>query len=327
MTSPAGFSVGGLTAMPGTQVRGFCEVSLGTDTISLPFAVTHGGAPGPVLAVTAGIHGGEYVPMVAVRQFVAGLDPAHLRGTIIACLQSSPVAFRQRAAFVNPVDGENLNRSFPGDPAGSPTQRLAGWLWQNVLSRADYYVDCHCGDLPEVLDSFAGVAPEPDGSLSAPARALASCFDVSRIILERTRGSAVYEAAMAGTSAVLVEIGGYGHWSQDEADVQRLGLRRVAALAGILPAAGDEGARQPDLPVFEDAADVRCERTGLWFPDVAPGDEVAAGERLGRLEDPFGEEISEVRAPVAGVLAYGLGSLAAAEGDLLASIVRRVRRA
>lgn len=323
MTSPAGFSVGGLTAMPGSQVRGFCEVSLGTDTTSLPVAVTHGSAPGPVLAVTAGIHGGEYVPMVAVRQFVAGLDPAHLSGTIIACLQASPVAFRQRTAFVNPVDGENLNRSFPGDRSGSPTQRLAAWLWQNVLSRADYYVDCHCGDLPEVLDSFAGVAPGSDGSLSAQARALARCFDVSRIILERTRGSAVYEAAMAGTSAVLVEIGGYGQWSQEQADVQRLGLRRVAALAGILPAAGDQGARL-DLPVFEDAADVRCERTGLWFPDVAPGDEVAAGERLGRLEDPFGEDVRDVRAPAAGVLAYGLGSLAAAEGDLLASIVRRV---
>ncbi len=277
-----------------------------------------------MLAVTAGIHGGEYVPMVALRQFVAGLDPASMRGTIIACLQASPVAFRQRAAFVNPVDGQNLNRSFPGDPAGGPTQRLAAWLWEHLLSRADYYVDCHCGDLPEVLDSFAGVAPGPDGSLDAPARALANCFDVSRIILERTQGSAVCEAAIAGIPAVLVEVGGYGRWSQEEADVQRLGLRRVAAMAGILPPASDEDTRQLDLPVFEDAADVRCERTGLWFPEVAAGDEVAAGERLGRLEDPFGVDVHEVCAPVAGVLAYGLGSLAAAEGDLLASIVRRV---
>lgn len=125
MTSTAGFSVGGLTAAAGTQVRGYCQVSLGTDAISLPVAVTHGSALGPVLAVTVGIHGGEYVAMVALRQFVAGLDPAQLSGTIIACLQASPVAFRRRAAFVNPVDGQNLNRSFPGDRAGGPTQRLA----------------------------------------------------------------------------------------------------------------------------------------------------------------------------------------------------------
>lgn len=152
---------------------------------------------------------------------------------------------------------------------------------------------------------------------------MANCFDVSRIILERTQGTAVYEAAAAGRAAVLVEVGGHGQWSQDEADVQRLGLRRVAALAGILPDAG-EGVRAVDLPVFEDAADVRCERAGLWFPELAPGDEVAAGERIGRLEDPAGADVRGVVAPVAGVLAYGLGSLAATRGDLLASIVRRV---
>lgn len=165
MTAPAHYVLGNLEAQPGSQVRGYCQVNLGTDTVALPVAITHGTEPGPVLAVTAGIHGGEYVPMVAVRQFIRDLDPARMRGTVVACLQSSPVAFEKRLAFVNPLDGQNLNRSFPGDPAGGPTQRLAAWLSQNLLGRADYYVDCHCGDLPEVLDSFAGVAAGPDLSL------------------------------------------------------------------------------------------------------------------------------------------------------------------
>lgn len=111
-------------------------------------AITHGSAPGPVLAVTAGIHGAEYVPIVAVRQFIRDLDPAQMRGTIVACLQSSPAAFQERPAFVNPLDGQNLNRCFPGHPGGGPTARLAAWLWENLLARADYYVDCHCGDFP-----------------------------------------------------------------------------------------------------------------------------------------------------------------------------------
>jgi hypothetical protein len=272
-----------------------------------------------VLAVTAGIHGGEYVPMVAVRQFVRELDPALMRGTIVVSLQSSPVAFQQRMAFVNPLDGKNLNRSFPGDPQGGPTARLAAWLWENLLARADYYVDCHCGDLPEALDPFTGASPGPDGVLDERTRAMADCFDVPRLIVDPLEGSTIRAAAMAGIPAVLIEVGGEGRWSQEEADVQRNGLRRIAAQVGILPA--EAGAR-PRLPLFENAADVLSERAGLWYPEVAPGTSVAEGTRLGRLEDPLGEVVQEILAPAAGVLVFGLGSLAAVQGSLLAFIAR-----
>jgi uncharacterized protein len=319
MTGLSPYAVGDLEARPGSQVRGRCLVSLGTSTVALPVAITHGTEPGPVLAVTAGIHGGEYVPMVAVRQFIRDLDPSRMRGTVVACLQSSPVAFEQRSAFVNPLDGQNLNRSFPGDPLGGPTLRLAAWLWENLLARADYYVDCHCGDLPEALDPFAGVAAGPDGVVSAQARAVADCFDVARLIVDRTEGSTIFQAALAGVAAALVEVGGQGRWSQTEADVQRQGLLRVAALAGIIEA---DGQVRSHLPLFEDAADVLSDRHGLWFPEVEVGASVTQGARLGRLEDAFGDMVWEVLAPAPGVLTYGLCSLAAAPGDLLASIAR-----
>jgi predicted deacylase len=119
VTCVPSYALGHLLAQAGSQVLGYCLVSLGRSTVSLPVAITHGNAPGPVLAVTAGIHGAEYVPIVAVRQFIRDLDPTQIRGTIVACLLSSPVAFQQRSAFVNPLDGENLNRSFPGHPLGA----------------------------------------------------------------------------------------------------------------------------------------------------------------------------------------------------------------
>ena len=313
------YILGDLVVQAGSQVRGNCLVSLGTSSVSLPMVITNGSAPGPVLAVTAGIHGGEYVPMVAVRQFVRELDPALMRGTIVVSLLSSPVAFQQRMAFVNPLDGKNLNRSFPGDPQGGPTARLAAWLWENLLARADYYVDCHCGDLPEALDPFTGASPGPDGVLDERTRAMADCFDVPRLIVDPLEGSTIRAAAMAGIPAVLIEVGGEGRWSQEEADVQRNGLRRIAAQVGILPA--EAGAR-PRLPLFENAADVLSERAGLWYPEVAPGTSVAEGTRLGRLEDPLGEVVQEILAPAAGVLVFGLGSLAAVQGSLLAFIAR-----
>ena len=195
MTSPSPYAIGDLQAQPGSQVRGHCVVDLGASTVALPIAVTQGTGPGPVLAVTAGIHGGEYVPMVAVRQFIRDLDPARMRGTVVACVQASPAAFEQRSAFVNPLDGQNLNRSFPGDPLGGPTARLAAWLWENLLSRADYYVDCHCGDLPEVLAWAAWPRPRATCWHPSPARCPAP---------DRERGI----SPMAATRAITWNIGG-----------------------------------------------------------------------------------------------------------------------
>jgi predicted deacylase len=106
-----------------------------------------------------------------------------------------------------------------------------------------------------------------------------------------------------------------------EADVAVIGAGslRVAALVGILPADSDA---RPHLTLFEDAADVLSDRHGLWFPEVDVGTPVARGTGLGRLEDAFGDTVWEVLAPAAGVLTFGLSSLAATPGDLLASIAR-----
>jgi uncharacterized protein len=75
MTTVPSHVLGDLIAKPGSQARGNCPVELGSTTASLPMVVTHGSQPGPVLAITAGIHGAQYVPILAVRQFVRSLDP------------------------------------------------------------------------------------------------------------------------------------------------------------------------------------------------------------------------------------------------------------
>jgi predicted deacylase len=180
------------------------------------------------------------------------------------------------------------------------------------------------GDLPEILDPFTGVSAGPDGIVSEQSLALAACFDVSRVIVSRLHGDTLGAAAQAGIPAVLIEAGGQGQWSQREADIQRDGLRRVARLAGVLPG---RGAERPRLPVFEDAVGVLCGRPGLWFPEIAVGTTVEEGTRLGRWEDILGNEVEQILAPVAGVLVYGLSSLAAAEGDLLAFLARPARGA
>lgn len=130
--------------------------ALGPDGIEswFPLSVVRGRQDGPTLAVTAGIHGDEYEGPRAVHDLLAEIEPAALRGTLLAV----PIA--HLAAFVaamrtSPIDGVNLARVFPGDPAGTVTARLADRLFHEVVADADLLVDLHSGG---VRLAFAGVA-------------------------------------------------------------------------------------------------------------------------------------------------------------------------
>ncbi|MFD2420059.1 succinylglutamate desuccinylase/aspartoacylase family protein [Amycolatopsis pigmentata] len=314
------FFLGTLEAGAGKTTVGYCEVDLGAEAISLPVAVIHGAEPGPLLAVTAGIHGGEYVSILAARRFLQALDPATVRGTVVISLQSSPLAFRDRVAFVNPIDEENLNRCFPGDAAGTPTQRLANWLWENIIARADFYVDCHCGDLPESLEAFTGLVLSGDSSVDEKSLEMANCWDVERSIVTGTSGSTIWAAAQAGIPAVLVELGERGQWTEGEVERQLSGLMAVAGRVGIIDS--HRPGSPTTHPLFEVAAGLSAEIDGLWFPKVKPGEVVTPGAALGTIEDAFGTTVSVITSPTDGVYVYGLTSLAVHAGDFLACIVR-----
>ena len=80
-------------------------------------------ALGKTLVVTAGVHGCEYVGVQALRRLAAELDPAELSGNVIFLPLANPTGFYAGAKRVVPEDGVNLNRAFPGDPAGTLSVR------------------------------------------------------------------------------------------------------------------------------------------------------------------------------------------------------------
>ena len=110
-----------------------------------------GTAPGKTLAVTAGVHVCEYVGVQALRRLAAELDPAELSGNVIFLPLANPTGFYAGAKQVVPEDGDNLNRAFPGDPAGTLSARLAHALEAALYPVADFLADLHSGDCNEAL--------------------------------------------------------------------------------------------------------------------------------------------------------------------------------
>ena len=86
-----------------------------------------------------------------------------------------------------------------------------------------------------------------------------------------------------------------------------------------------ESAGRPErkrLPTFRAEPSVISQHAGLWFPRAAPGTSVLKDDVLGRVEDPFGAVLQDVLAPIEGFVQYGLSSLSAIKGDVLAVIAR-----
>src|SRR4029077_4142691 len=92
--------------------------------LDIPVVELTGTGDGPRLTVLAGVHGCEYAPMAAVRRWTRALAGRELRGSVRAVPVLNLPAFRARTPFLVPDDGKNLNRCFPGDPAGTLADRL-----------------------------------------------------------------------------------------------------------------------------------------------------------------------------------------------------------
>jgi predicted deacylase len=312
-------AVGTVSAVAGHRAEGLVEVDLGGGiVVSIPIMIVNGGQPGPRIAVTAGIHGAEYVSIVALREVAGSLDPATIRGTLVAVLTANPMAFAARSIYVNPADGLNLNRQFPGDPSGKPSQRLAHWLTTNVVAGADVYVDMHCGDMNEALVSFTGIEETGRADVDGRARELATAYGLRYLLVGPLTGSTTTAAAALGIPAVLGEVGGQGRWPREDVDLHAAGFRRLLRAAGML----DEAPATPGYAseTLRNEAWLRATTTGYWQPAVGVGDQVAAGAVLGEVRDAFGGMLEQPVAPIDGVVLFLVTSLAMNAGDPLLAL-------
>jgi uncharacterized protein len=274
-----------------------------------------GARDGPRLSLLAGVHGCEYPAIAAVRRFMAGLDTGRLSGSILAVPTVSPTSFARRSAFVVPEDGRNLNRSFPGDPNGSFTDALADHVFREFIAPAEMVIDLHGGDLFEALEPFALYDRSPQEQI---AQRLGRAYGLTYVIRNQSSGlggRTSAAAAAAGIPAIVAEAGGCGLLSEEDVQRHLRGLRGALTAARMLD---DEPVVAPAEQFLVDTFTwQRCRHAGWWQAEVRVGDEVADGQRIGAVLDPFGEEVEVVRAPHAGVALFLTSSPAVGDDGLL----------
>lgn len=309
--------VGSLTAKTGEKCFGMNEFPVEGRPYRLPTWLINGSADGPTLVVTAGVHGAEYASIAAALEVGQSLDPKNLRGQVIVAPVMNMPSFRARSIYVSPLDGKNLNRVFPGDALGSASEQIADWVFSNVIRQAEYYVDLHGGDLIEALVPFTICFRSGNDRVDQLSLEMGQVFGITYLVRSETPGSTFCAAARAGIPAILTEAGGQGIWTPEHVALHTDGIHRLMRHLAMIPG----GAPEP-LPstLLERFLWLRSQHEGFWYPGVAVGEEVRAGQELGRVTDYEGRVLQQAISPADGHVLFIVSSLAINETDPLLAV-------
>ncbi|MCA9071309.1 MAG: succinylglutamate desuccinylase/aspartoacylase family protein, partial [Planctomycetaceae bacterium] len=257
-------------------------------TVRIPIHIRRAEKEGPVVFVTAALHGDEINGTGAVRQLIQDPEFELLRGSVVLIPVLNLLAFDRHSRYL--PDRRDLNRSFPGAQTGSLASRMARTIFTEIVSRCDYGIDLHTAAVRRTN------YPNVRADLSNPAvRRIAEAFGCEVILNTKgPRGAFRREACLAGCPTIIMEGGEV--WKVEPSIVESAvrGIKNVLRSLEML--SGDT--ESPDYQVIvEQTKWMRAERGGLLQSHAKPGEIVSKGQPLATNTTLLGREHSTVCSP------------------------------
>ncbi len=298
--------------------------------IKIPICQIRNG-DGPQVLLTAGNHGDEYEGELTLLKLIQKLEPGDVGGTVTilpAVNLPAVMAARRRSPF----DDGNLNRAFPGDPKGTPTERIAHFIETDLVPRHDIMFDLHSGGTSMAHLPCALIERHADQELHeksvAAMRSLGMAYGFVANNGPETPTS-IGAAFRAGIPHVSGEFGGGATVTPETMRLTGEAVDRFLIDQDVI----DRPILAPDLGSPGETVLLGLDRQSLfvyalreaWFePAVDLGDQVEAGQVAGWLHDlkEVTRPADELRLEEGGiVLALRLHTHCEA-GDCLAAVGR-----
>ena len=281
-------------------------------SLAMPVHVVCGRRDGPVLFVSAAIHGDELNGVEIIRRLLKRKALSSMRGTLLAVPIVNVHGFLDQSRYL--PDRRDLNRSFPGSRKGSVAARMAHTFMHEIVDKADFGIDLHTGALNRAN------LPQIRGNLDdEQTLQLAKAFGAPVIVNSNVRDGSLRQcAADKGMPMLIYEAGEALRF--DELSI-RAGLRgtmNAMRHIGMLPLSRKT---RPVSPVLADSTSwVRAPESGIVIPRVELGSRVTEGDVLAVIGDPVSDEEALVEAPFDGII-IGQSKLPLAhEGDALFNV-------
>jgi hypothetical protein len=275
----------------GKQVGALCLPHSPDDdawgVIPFPVASIKNGE-GPVVVVSGAVHGDEYEGPEVIAELIRQIQPGDVQGQLILLPAFNASALRA-GRRTSPIDHLNLNRVFPGDDFGAPTQQIARYVTDHIFARANFYLDLHAGGRTLFVQPSAHVvmaenmAPE---LVSANAR-LAEVFGVGITVQMSNMGdyrTAPGYTSLHGIPTLAAEMGMGGWVTGESVQATRDATRRVLKHTGVLPQiATTPGVQTRWTRINGPAAYVFAPFDGYFERRFKLGDTIESGQLAGLM--------------------------------------------
>jgi len=315
------FEIAGQRIAPGeSRIVHIAVANLYTNQpVTLPVRVVRGSKPGPVMFVSAALHGDEIIGVEIIRRLLRLRElreREELCGTLLAVPVVNVPAFLQQSRYL--PDRRDLNRSFPGSETGSLAARLASLFLKEVVGKSSFGIDLHTGAIhrPNL--------PQIRADLGNPVTlSLARAFGVPLMLNSTpTRGTLREHTTKKGIPVLLYESSEALRFDEQCIRIGVQGVMNVMAELGMVPRSGAEPSRTGASVVARSSTWVRSPSSGILRTQAALGDLVRVGQVLGVVGDPFGEVETPVVSGTEGIVIGRLNLPLVNEGDALFHVAR-----
>ena len=261
--------------------------------LNIPIRVIRGAQDGPVVAVTAALHGDEINGTGSIQEIASDTSLRLLRGSLILVPVLNILSFDRHSRYL--PDRRDLNRCFPGSPDGSSASRVANQIFEQLIGRCDALIDLHTAAVRRTN------YPQVRGDMTHPiVAAMARAFGTEAIVDCRgVEGTLRRQAMAVGCPTIIMEGGEV--WKVEPAIVETAvrGIRNVLRRLGMLDGELELADRQV---VLNQTRWVRAGRGGFLRFHVRPGGLVERDQPLATNTDLLGRELGMLRSPFDGLV-------------------------
>jgi predicted deacylase len=284
------------------------------DPMSMPAYVVHGRHDGPILFVSAAVHGDEINGVEIIRRLLQVPQIKRLRGTLLAVPIVNVFGFHNRSRYL--PDRRDLNRSFPGNESGSLAARLGHVFMSEIVQRADLGIDLHTAAIHR--DNLPQIRADINDPILEP---LAKAFSAP-VLLHSAAPSGSLRGASAeiGIPVMVYEAGEALRFEEVSIQIGLRGILNVLRRLSMLP----ESKRKPSRPcaVLRSSSWQRAPQSGILRAQAGLGALVNKGDTLGVVADPTGEVDVPMPAPYDGVVIGRTNLPLVFEGEALFHVAR-----
>lgn len=299
------------------QVRLEAGESFSGVSVRLPVMVWRGKQEGPVVGITAAVHGDEINGTGAIRRLVQEPPFDLARGALVLVPVVNIMGFERYSRYT--PDRRDLNRMFPGSSKGSLTSRLARLIHDEVVNRCDYLIDLHTAAVRRT--NF----PNVRANLENPeCERLARAFGAEVIVDSLgPEGSLRREACHAGCPAIILEAGEVCKVEPAVLDLTLRGITHVLEELDMIDVPNKQRAETaPHQMIVQQSTWLRGEHGGFLRFHVSPGDTVEKDQPVATNTGLLGEEMEVITSPYNGFVLSVTTMPAISPGDPIVHIAK-----